>query len=265
MASLTVDFVGCANGISGGIKEVGGALPLSPCNGCGQDGCPGIFIMPLSLCGMRIFNDGIAFDNRRCDKQDARAQLVWNALSKCWDGMKGRHNSSTESSMGRRVTSMKTLNLNNFLSCRLSSRRPTQCHLVPLLCRPSPCHPLPSLCHPLPLSCLPLPCHPLPYHPPLSCHTTVFHVTAPLLCWLVVALPCLLLLQRLSCASWLLNCRLSCRVATSLVAQLPLSSRCLSLFTLSLSYCAVPLSLRLSCASDLTSAPAALVYCLSIL
>jgi hypothetical protein len=85
--------------------------------------------------------------------------------------------------------------------------------------------------------------------------------TAPLLCWLVVALPRLSLLQRLSRSGWLLNFRLSCRIATSLVAPLPLSSRCLSLFTLSLSCCAAPLSLRLSCASDLTSAPDALVYC----
>ena len=89
----------------------------------------------------------------------------------------------------------------------------------------------------------------------LSCHT------APLLCWLVVALPCLSLLQCLSRTGWLLNCRLSCRITTSLVAHLPPSSHRLSLFTLPLSYRAAPLSLRLSCASDLTSAPAALVYC----
>jgi hypothetical protein len=85
--------------------------------------------------------------------------------------------------------------------------------------------------------------------------------TAPLLCWLVVASPCLLLLQRPSRAGWLLNRRLSCRIATSLVAPLPLSSCRPSLVALSLSYCAAPLSLRLSCASDLMSAPAALVYC----
>jgi hypothetical protein len=85
--------------------------------------------------------------------------------------------------------------------------------------------------------------------------------TAPLLCWLVVALPHLLFLQHLSRAGWLLNCRLFCRIATSLVALLPLSSCHLSLFTPSLSYRAAPLSLRLSCASDLMSAPAALVYC----
>jgi hypothetical protein len=191
-ALLTVDFVGCANGISGGIKEVGGALPLSPRNGCGRDGCPGIFIAPLSLYGARIFDDSIAFDNQRRDTQDARARLVRNMLSKCWDGMKGRHDSSTEGGTGRRVTSMKALNLNNFLSCRLSSRHPTQCHLVPLSCCPSPCHPSPSLCHPLPSSCPPLPCHPLPYHPPLSYHATVSHVA---LC--------------LSCAGWLLHCLVS--------------------------------------------------------
>jgi hypothetical protein len=95
---------------------------------------------------------------------------------------------------------------------------------------------------------------------PLLTHYCLSCCTAPLLCWLVIELPHLLLLQRLSCAGWLLNCRLSCRIATSLVAPLPLSSHCLSFFMLSLSYCAMPLSLRLSCASDLTSAPAALVY-----
>jgi hypothetical protein len=62
-ALLTVDFVGCVNGISGGIKEVGGALPLSPRNGRGHDGCPGVFIALSSLYGARIFDDGIAFDN----------------------------------------------------------------------------------------------------------------------------------------------------------------------------------------------------------
>jgi hypothetical protein len=199
-ALLTVNFVGCTNGISGGIKEVGGALPLLPRNGCSHNGCPGVFIVPLSLYGARIFDDGIAFDNRRRNKQDARARLVRNTLSKCWDGMKGRHNSSTEGSTGRRVTSMKALNLNNFLSCCLLSRRPMQCRLVPSSCHPSPCHPLlllchplPSSCHPLPLSRPPLPCHPLPYHSPLSCHTTVSHVA---LC--------------LSCAGWLLHCLVSC-------------------------------------------------------
>ncbi len=193
MALLTVDFVGCANGISRGIKEVGGVLPLLPRNGRGHDGCPGVFIAPLSLNGARIFDDGIAFNNQRRDKQDARARLVWNTLSKCWDGMKGRHDSSTEGGMGRRVTSMKALNLNNFLSCRLLLRRPMQCRLVPLSCRPSPCHPSPSLCHPLPSSFPPLLCHPLPYHLPLSCHATVSHVAL-----------------RLSCAGWLLHCLVSC-------------------------------------------------------
>jgi hypothetical protein len=89
----------------------------------------------------------------------------------------------------------------------------------------------------------------------LSCHT------APLLCWLVVASPRLLLLQFLSRSGWLLNRRLSRRIATSLVAPLPLSSRRPSLVALSLSYRAAPLSLCLSRASDLASAPAALVYC----
>ncbi len=100
----------------------------------------------------------------------------------------------------------------------------------------------------------------VPPAPLLACHRLSCW-TAPLLCWLVVALPCLSAVQRLSCAGWLLNCHLSCCIATSLVAPLPLSSRRLSLFMLSLSYCTAPLSLRLSCASDLTSAPAALVYC----
>jgi hypothetical protein len=189
LACFTVPFLPEDNR---GIEKVGGALPLSPRNGRGHDGCPGIFIAPLSLYGARIFDDGIAFDNRRRNKQDARARLVQNTLSKCWDGMKGRHDSSTEGGTGRRVTSMKALNLNNFLSCRLSLRRPTQCRLVPLSCRPSPCHSLPSLCHPLPSSCPPLQCHPLPYHPPLSCHATISHVTL-----------------RLSCAGWLLHCLIS--------------------------------------------------------
>jgi hypothetical protein len=160
---------------------------LSPHNGRGQDGCPGVFIALSSLYGARIFNDGIAFDNQWCDGQDASAGLVRNTLSKCWNGMKDRHNSSTEGGTGRRVALIKALNLNNFLSCHLLSCRPTQCRLVPLSCRPSPCHPLPSSCHPLPLSCPPLSCHPLPYHPPLSCHATISHVA---LC--------------LSCAGWLL-------------------------------------------------------------
>ncbi len=102
-ALLTVDFVCNTNGISGGIKEVGGALLSLPCNGHGHDSCPGIFIAPLLFYGVHIFDNGIAFDNRWCDEQDASARLVWNALSECWDGMKGRHDSSTEGVMGRRV------------------------------------------------------------------------------------------------------------------------------------------------------------------
>jgi hypothetical protein len=159
--------------------------------------------LPLSSCRLSLFmlslsyraaplDDGIAFDNQRCDEQDASAQLVRNTLSKCWDGMRGRHDSSTEGGTGRRVTSMKALNLNNVLSCRFLSRRPTQCGLVPLSCCPSPCHPSPSSCHPLLLLCPPLPCHPLPYHPPLSCHATVSHVAL-----------------HLSCAGWLLHCLVS--------------------------------------------------------
>jgi hypothetical protein len=70
---LTVNFVGCANGVSEGIKEVGGALPLLPRNGRGHNGCPGVFIAPSSLYGARIFNDGIAFDNQWHDEQDASA------------------------------------------------------------------------------------------------------------------------------------------------------------------------------------------------
>jgi hypothetical protein len=193
VALLAVNFVGCANGISGGIEEVGGVLPLSPRIRRGHDGCPGVFIVPLSLYGARIFDDCIAFNNRWRNEQDASARLVWNLLSKCWNGMKGRHDSSTEGGTGRRVTSMKALNLNNFLSCRLLSRHPKQCRLVLLSCRPLPCHPSPSSCHPLPSSCPPLPCPPLPYHPPLSCHATVSHVAL-----------------RFSCAGWLLHCLVSC-------------------------------------------------------
>jgi hypothetical protein len=63
VASLTVDFVGGVNGIRGGIKEVGGALPSSPCKGRGHNGCPGIFIAPSLLYGACIFDDGIAFDD----------------------------------------------------------------------------------------------------------------------------------------------------------------------------------------------------------
>ncbi len=62
-ALLTVDFVGFANGISGGINEVGGALLLLPHNGCSHDGCPGIFMVPFLLYGACIFNNGIAFDD----------------------------------------------------------------------------------------------------------------------------------------------------------------------------------------------------------
>jgi hypothetical protein len=172
-----------------------------PRNGRGHDGCPSVFIAPSSLYGARIFNDGIAFDNRWCNEQDTSTRLVWNMLSKCWDGMKGRHNSSTESGMGRRVTSMKALNLNIFLSCRLLSRRPTQCCLVPLLCRPSPCHPSPSLCHPL-LSLCP-PCHATP------CCTTRPSLVMP---------PSLML----HCASLVLA---GCCIALSLVAPTSLSHR----------------------------------------
>jgi hypothetical protein len=131
-------------------------------------------------------------------------------------------------------------------------------HAVPpcaIVVRPLTMPPLTVVMPPLAVPPLAVPPAPLLSRHRLSC------CTAPLLCWLVVALPCLLLLQRLSRAGWLMNCCLSCCIATSLVASLPLSSRRLSLFTLSLSYCTVPLSLQLSCASDLTSAPAALVYC----
>jgi hypothetical protein len=236
VALLTFDFVGCTNGISGGIKEVGRVLPLLPCNGRGHNSCPGVFIAPLSLYGVCIFNDGIAFDNQQRNEQDASARLVWNTLSKCWDGMKGRHNSSTEGGTGRRVTSMEALNLNNFLSCRLLSRRPTlpPCAIVvPFLTMP----PLAVIVPPLAVIVPPLAVTPLatPPAPLLSCHRLSCR-TAPLLCWLVIALPCLLLLQCLSRTGWLLNCRLSCRIATSLVAPLPLSSRRLSLFMLSISY-----------------------------
>jgi hypothetical protein len=61
-ALLTVDFVGCA------IKEVGGALPLLPRIGRSHDGCPSIFITPLSLYGTCIFHDGITFNNQWCNK-----------------------------------------------------------------------------------------------------------------------------------------------------------------------------------------------------
>jgi hypothetical protein len=161
-------------------------LLLSPRNGRSHNSCPGIFIVPLfSYCAC-IFDNGIAFDNQRRDEQDASVRLVQNALSECWDGMKGRQDSSTEGGTGRRITSMKALNSNSFLSCRLLLHCPTQCRLVPLSCHPSPCHPLPSSCHPLL-------CHPLPYHLPLSCHATASHVAL-----------------HLSCASWLLHHLVSC-------------------------------------------------------
>ncbi len=130
--------------------------------------------------------------------------------------------------------------------------------VVPPLTMP----PLAIIVPPIAVVVSPLAVPPLavPSAPLLSCHR-LSCCTAPLLCWLVVALPHLSLLQCLSRPGWLLNRRLSCRIATSLVAPLPLSSCHLSLFMLSLSYRTAPLWLRLSCASDLTSAPAALVYC----
>ncbi len=174
--------------------------------------------------------------------------------------MKGRHDSSTEGGTGRRVTSMKALNLIIFCHAAFCHAAPRSAVLCS--CRAAPHHATPHRRCATPCRCrAPLAMPPIAVPPTLllsrhhlSCHT------APLLCWLVVALPRLSLLQRLSRAGWLLNRCLSCRIATSLVALLPLSS-CLSLFTLSLSYCAMPLSLRLSCANDLMSAPAALVYC----
>ncbi len=261
-AFLTVDFVGGANGISGGIKEGEGVLPLSPHNGCSHDSCPGVFIVLLSLYGTRIFNDGIAFDDRWRNEQDASAQLIQNTLSECWDRMKGQHDSSTEGGMGRRVASMKALNLNNFCHaafCRAAPHSAALCH-----CHAAPCHATPCRCRAIPCHHCAPPCHATPCHTTrpflLSCHC-LSCCTAPLLCWLVVASPCLSLLQRLSPAGWLLNRHLSCPIATSLIAPLPLSSRCPSLVVLSLSYHATPLSLHLSCSSDLTYAPAALVYC----
>jgi hypothetical protein len=138
-------------------------------------------------------------------------------------------------------------------------------HAVPpcaIVVPPLTMAPLATVVPPLAIVMPPLAMPPLAVPPaPLLSPHRLSCCTAPLLCWLVVALPCLSLLQHLSRARWLLNCCLSCRIATSLVVPLPLSSCRLSFFTLSLSYCAAPLSLRLSCASDLTSAPAALVYC----
>ncbi len=122
--------------------------------------------------------------------------------------------------------------------------------------------PLAIILPPLAVVVPPLAMPPLAVPPtPLLSRQRLLCCTAPLLCWLVVASPCLLLRQHLSRAGWLLNHRLSCCIATSLVTLLPLSSHRPSLVALSLSYCAAPLSLRLSCASDLTSTPAALVYC----
>jgi hypothetical protein len=82
-ALLTVDSVGCANGISGGIKDVGRVPQLSPRIGRGHDGCPNVFIAPSSLYGACIFDDGITFDNQWRNEQDTSAQLVRNMLSKC--------------------------------------------------------------------------------------------------------------------------------------------------------------------------------------
>ncbi len=48
---------------SGGIKEVGGAFPSSPHNGCNHYGCPGIFVAPSLLHGMHIFDNGVAFND----------------------------------------------------------------------------------------------------------------------------------------------------------------------------------------------------------
>jgi hypothetical protein len=101
--------------------------------------------------------------------------------------------------------------------------------------------PLAVVVSPLAVPPLAVPLAPLLSHPRLSCRT------APLLCWLVVTLPCLSLLQRLSCAGWLLNRRLSCRIATSLVAPLPLSSRCLSLHAVPLILCCASLIAPLLC------------------
>ncbi len=61
------------------------------------------------------------------------------------------------------------------------------------------------------LSCCP--CNSLPYHPsPLLSRPRA----APLLCWLVVASPPLLLCHHISCAGYLLNCHLSPRIDASL-------------------------------------------------
>jgi hypothetical protein len=96
---------------------------------------------------------------------------------------------------------MKALNLNNFLSCRLLSRRPTQCRLVPLLCRPSPCHP--RCCRATPCRRCAPPCHATP------CHTTHPSLVMP---------PSLMS----HCASLVLA---GCCIALSLVAPTSLSRR----------------------------------------
>jgi hypothetical protein len=200
-ASLTVDFVGGVNGISGGIKEVGGALPASPRNGRGHDGCPGVFIAPSSSYGARIFEDGIAFDNRRHDEQDASARLVRNALLECWDGMKCRHDSSTEGGMGRRVAAMKALNLNNFCHaafCRAAPRSAALCH-----CRAAPRHATPCRRHAPPCRRRAPPCHATP------CRTTRPSLVMP---------PSLML----HCASLVLA---GCCIAWSLVAPMSPSRR----------------------------------------
>jgi hypothetical protein len=157
---------------------------------------------------------------------------------------------------------MKALNLNIFCHAAFHRAAPRSAPLC--CCRAAPCHATPCRCCATPCRGRAplLPCHPLLYHPPLSCHATVSHVALRLSCagWLLHRLVSRLL-QHLSRAGWLLSRRLSHRIATSLIGPLPLSSRRPSLVALSLLYCAMPLSLRLSCASDLTSAPAALVYC----
>ena len=61
------------------------------------------------------------------------------------------------------------------------------------------------------------PCKTLPYHPsPLLSRHHLSHCAAPLLCWLIVALPPLSLRHHLSCTDCLLNCHLSPRIAASL-------------------------------------------------
>jgi hypothetical protein len=61
------------------------------------------------------------------------------------------------------------------------------------------------------------PCKTLPYHPsPLLSRHRLSPCAAPLLCWLVVALPPLSLRHYLSCTGCLLNCHLSPCIAASL-------------------------------------------------